>query len=229
MTTGPHDEHGEILRRALHAEAERVIPSTDGLEHIRARVAERDRERRRFPGRIGWDWFTANWTRPVLAVGAAVAIAGLGVSAPETFDLIQSPMGNDGPFSNGHHSSPSEPGESSIDSPPPMQTPSTPGHETSGTPHPPSSEGPVSSTVSPTCPPPSGRTPAGSPPSHGSGKHPAGSGTGIPGCPTPSPTPSGTPTPSESSTPPTLPSETPPPQPTTTPETHVPEAPVASP
>src|SRR5690606_19029395 len=40
MTTDPYDEHGEILRRALQAEAESVIPSDDGLERIRARIAD---------------------------------------------------------------------------------------------------------------------------------------------------------------------------------------------
>ncbi|MEV4253736.1 hypothetical protein AB0J52_11275 [Spirillospora sp. NPDC049652] len=227
MTTGPHDEHGELLRRALHAEAERVIPAPDGLERIRARAAERERERRRFPSRFGWEWFTANWTRPVLAVGAAVAIAGLGVSAPETFDLIQSPMGNDGPFSKGHHGTPSEPGPGAVDSSTPAQSTSPPGHETSGTPHPPNSDGPVSSTVSPTCPPASGTAPV--PPSHGSGKHPVPGKSGVPLCPTPTPSPSGSPTPSAPSTPPVQPTETGTPVPTTTPETHVPEAPVASP
>ncbi|MFI6516349.1 hypothetical protein ACIBF1_12390 [Spirillospora sp. NPDC050679] len=89
MTTDPHDEYGEILRRALSAEAETVDPSADGLQRIRARIDER-RQRR-----FGWEWFTANWGRPVLAVGAAVAIAGIGVSAPQTMDLIQS-AGNHG-------------------------------------------------------------------------------------------------------------------------------------
>lgn len=109
MTTDPDDEHGEILRRALHAEAETVNPAGDGLERIRARVA--DGGGRRF-GRfglarygLGFDRFTVNWARPVLAVAAAVAIAGLGVTAPQTIDLIQQSVGANGPSGGGHDKS----------------------------------------------------------------------------------------------------------------------------
>lgn len=220
MTTGPHDEHGEILRRALHAEAEGVAPAADGLERIRARVAER--ERRWFPGRFGWDWFTANWTRPVLAVGAAVAIAGLGVSAPQTFDLIQSPMGNDGPFSKGHHGSQGGTGAGSIDSPATTPGASTPGHDPSATSRPPVSEGPISSTTSPMCPPYAATPPPDASPSHAPPRHPS---PGKSGCPTHTPTPTGTPTPSPS-TPTGKPSETGTPPVTTSPaDTHAPEGP----
>ncbi|OLT27616.1 hypothetical protein BJF79_42530 [Actinomadura sp. CNU-125] len=45
MTTDPHDEHGEILRRALNAEAESVIPADDGLDRIRARIADGGKRR----------------------------------------------------------------------------------------------------------------------------------------------------------------------------------------
>ncbi|MCP9971348.1 hypothetical protein LUX57_44700 [Actinomadura madurae] len=105
MTTDPHDEHGEILRRALHAEADSVNPAGDGLERIRARIA--DGQGRRFgfgrfgPARFGFDRFTVNWARPVLAVAAAVVIAALGVTAPQTIDLIQQSVGNSGPSHNG--------------------------------------------------------------------------------------------------------------------------------
>ncbi|MFC4906540.1 hypothetical protein [Actinomadura gamaensis] len=225
MTTGPHDEHGEILRRALHAEAERVTPSADGLERIRARVAER--ERRRFPGRTGWEWFTANWTRPVLAVGAAVAIAGLGVSAPQTFDLIQSPMGNDGPFSKSHHGSQGGSGTGSIDTGSPTPGASTPGPDPSGTGHSTSSQFPVSSTVSPTCPPSS--TPApGTSPSHGQARRAPAGKSASPQCPTHKPTPSVTPTPSVPSTPTAKPTDSPPPSPSTPPPTREPEVPTTS-
>ncbi|MFC5180907.1 hypothetical protein [Actinomadura harenae] len=226
MTTGPHDEHGEILRRALHAEAERVTPSADGLERIRAGIAER--ERRRFPVRSGWDWFTANWTRPVLAVGAALAIAGLGVSAPQTFDLIQSPMGNDGPFAKSHHGSPSGTGTDSTDSSTPPQGSPTPGHDPSGTAPPRTSEGPVSSTTTPTCPPeteaPSGEAPS----TQGSTRHQVSGKSGPPSCPTHTPTPpTGTPTPTPS-TPTPKPTESSSPPPTTTPEGNVTDAPATS-
>ncbi|MEU8796849.1 hypothetical protein [Spirillospora sp. NPDC048819] len=109
MTTDPHDEHGEILRRALNAEADSVNPAGDGLERIRARIA--DGSGRRFGlGRIGlarfglgFDRFTVNWARPVLAVAAAVAVAGLGVTAPQTIDLIQQSVGSNGPSGEGRN------------------------------------------------------------------------------------------------------------------------------
>lgn len=107
MTTDPHDEHGEILRRALNAEADSVNPAGDGLERIRARIA--DGSGRRFglgrfgPARFGFgfDRFTVNWARPVLAVAAAVAVAGLGVTAPQTIDLIQQSVGSNGASGGG--------------------------------------------------------------------------------------------------------------------------------
>lgn len=105
MTTDPYDEHGEILRRALQAEAESVIPSDDGLERIRARIADGAGRRSglgRFGlGRFAFDRFTVGWARPVLAVAAAVAIAGLGVTAPQTIDLIQQSVGSKGPSEGG--------------------------------------------------------------------------------------------------------------------------------
>ncbi|RSN71212.1 hypothetical protein [Actinomadura sp. WAC 06369] len=107
MTTDPHDDHGEILRRVLNAEAESVTPSDDGLERIRARIAAEGGRRRRFPGRFGPARFgpaglTVGWARPVLAVAAAVAIAGFGVTAgPQTIDLIQHTVNGDGPSRGG--------------------------------------------------------------------------------------------------------------------------------
>jgi hypothetical protein len=72
--TEPFDEYGERLRRVLHAEAEAVTPSPEGLEHIRAKIAKK-RERR-----FG-TWFALPWLRPLAAVAAAIVIAGLAVSA----------------------------------------------------------------------------------------------------------------------------------------------------
>jgi hypothetical protein len=38
--TDPLDAYGDALRRALHAEADAVAPSPDGLDRIRARAAQ---------------------------------------------------------------------------------------------------------------------------------------------------------------------------------------------
>ncbi|GAA2854520.1 hypothetical protein GCM10010517_12550 [Streptosporangium fragile] len=59
MTDSP-DEYGELLRRALNAEANSVVPSPDGLEIIRARI-----ERRGFRNLMWW------------RIGASVAGAAL--------------------------------------------------------------------------------------------------------------------------------------------------------
>src|SRR5690606_33680461 len=42
MTTDPYDEHGEILRRALQAEAESVIPSDDRSEEHTSELQSRE-------------------------------------------------------------------------------------------------------------------------------------------------------------------------------------------
>jgi hypothetical protein len=91
MTTDPHDEHGEILRRALHAEADQVIPGADGLEKIRARIDQRPR------ARFGWQWLPMKWARPLAAVAAAAVVTFLGVTAPQAIELIQATAGNQGP------------------------------------------------------------------------------------------------------------------------------------
>jgi hypothetical protein len=99
MTSDHHDEHGEILRRALHAEAEKIVPSPDGLERIRAGIDSR-RQRRFGPFSTGWltDRFTGTWSRPLLAAAAALLIVALGVSAPQTIDRITAAVaGNSGP------------------------------------------------------------------------------------------------------------------------------------
>jgi hypothetical protein len=72
--TEPFDEYGERLRRVLHAEAAAVTPSPEGLEQIRAKIAEK--RERRFGA-----WFALSWLRPLAAVAAAIVIAGIAVSA----------------------------------------------------------------------------------------------------------------------------------------------------
>ncbi|MFF5263370.1 hypothetical protein ACFY4C_30950 [Actinomadura viridis] len=191
MTTDPHDEHGEILRRALHAEAETVIPAPDGLERIRARIDARG------PRRFGWDRFTMNWARPLLAVAAAAVIAGIGVTAPQTIDLIQS-TGNNGPSDKGRHqpsgSDPAGPQGVSPDAQPSVVD----GPTESGDPNESGTPSPASSPGAPGCPAPSpGGTPAGSP-APGSSETP----TAAPsqGCPSQTPSPSPTPTPTDPGT-----------------------------
>ncbi|MGP3957321.1 hypothetical protein ACTWPT_15075 [Nonomuraea sp. 3N208] len=66
--TQPPDEHGDLLRRALRAEADAVVPSPDGLEIIRARI-ERRGVRNLF------------WWRAGAAAASAVLVAGTIVMA----------------------------------------------------------------------------------------------------------------------------------------------------
>ncbi|GAA3034504.1 hypothetical protein [Streptosporangium longisporum] len=61
MTDSP-DEYGELLRRALNAEANSVVPSPDGLEIIRTRI-----ERRGIRGLMWW--------RAGVSVAGAVLVA----------------------------------------------------------------------------------------------------------------------------------------------------------
>ncbi|MGI8335352.1 hypothetical protein ACRYCC_35845 [Actinomadura scrupuli] len=95
----PFEEHGEILRRALHAEADSVMPAPDGLERIRERIADRRRGPVAAPGgswRLRRAWFGESWSRPVLAAGAAAFVALLAVSAPPAIHGITS-AGDRGP------------------------------------------------------------------------------------------------------------------------------------
>ena len=80
--TDPLDAYGDALRRALHAEADAVMPSGDGLERIRTRINERQR-------RFGWTWFTENWGRPAIALGAAMFIAVVAISATPALHAIE--------------------------------------------------------------------------------------------------------------------------------------------
>ncbi|HLU70966.1 MAG TPA: hypothetical protein VKZ82_02215 [Nonomuraea sp.] len=61
--TQPPDEYGELLRRALRAEADSVVPSPDGLGVIRAKI-ERRASRNLF------------WWRAGAAAASAVLVAG---------------------------------------------------------------------------------------------------------------------------------------------------------
>jgi hypothetical protein len=80
--TDPLDAYGDALRRALHAEADPVVPAPDGLERIRTRIDERQH-------RFGWVWFTETWGRPAIALGAAVFIALVAISATPAINAIE--------------------------------------------------------------------------------------------------------------------------------------------
>ncbi|KAB2345600.1 hypothetical protein [Actinomadura rudentiformis] len=213
--TDPHEEHGEILRRALNAEADTVTPSADGLERIRTRIEER--RHRRF----GWAWFTESWARPVLAVGAAVAIAGIGVSAPQTVNLFTSPAGHNGSTAGGNQAPPStvtnaqgQPNGSQTQGPPPPSQNGKPANSQSPTP-------PSSSSTS-ACRPPGGGD-GGSPPQSASSPEPesteASKPTASPCASAPAPT-----APPPSSEPPDKPTD----KPTKEPEPSVTPTPTAS-
>ncbi|XVQ13416.1 hypothetical protein ACQP1W_13025 [Spirillospora sp. CA-255316] len=190
MTTDPHDEHGEILRRALHAEAATVIPSAEGLEKIRSRIDERAQRR------FGWDWFTAIWARPVMAVAVAVLIAGIGVTAPQTIDLIQS-AGSNGTSDKGrHHSSDGDPA-GTQGAPPNAQPPASAVPSESGDPSETGTPSPAVSPGSPSCtsaaPTPSAAgTPSPAPSGGSEGGTPSGQCPGPSTSPSPSPSPSDT-------------------------------------
>lgn len=69
MTEFP-DEYGEILRRAMRAEADSVVPSPDGLEIIRNRIGQR--------GLRGIFW----WRVAASAVGAVLVAASIVMVVP---------------------------------------------------------------------------------------------------------------------------------------------------
>lgn len=158
MTQPFDDEHGERLRRALHAEAEAVTPSAEGLERIRSKINERHERR------LGLVSYSAPWLRPLAAVTAALAVCIVAVSVtPGLANLVQtghfSPdSGGDGGGAmqnDGHSPSQVVPGESSgpVPSAPPSPSsihPSSPGkHVVRG------SCPPGENTVRPSSPPPS--------------------------------------------------------------------------
>ncbi|GAA3235041.1 hypothetical protein [Actinocorallia longicatena] len=68
------DPLGEVLRGALHAEADRVMPSPDALSLIRERTARGGRG-------LAWTWLTGGWKGPLLASVAALGMATVALSA----------------------------------------------------------------------------------------------------------------------------------------------------
>jgi hypothetical protein len=77
----PGDDFSEVLRRALHAEAESVMPAPDALDRIRARTAAKPR----------WSWFLTDWSKPLLAAAAAVLMgAAVFSGGPAAIERISS-------------------------------------------------------------------------------------------------------------------------------------------
>ena len=84
MTQPFDDEYGERLRRALHAEAEAVTPSAEGLERIRTKINQRHERH------AGWLSYSAPWLRPLAAVTAALAVCLVAVSVtPALANFVQ--------------------------------------------------------------------------------------------------------------------------------------------
>jgi hypothetical protein len=157
--TEPFDEYGERLRRVLHAEAEAVTPSPEGLEQIRGKINKK--RERRFGA-----WFTIPWLRPLAAVAASIAIAGVAVSAtPALKTFVQT--GHFSPESR-QDGGTSVVGGQQVVTPPP---PANPSHSEPGVvPHPTSSRTPSGTQVIPgrKCPP--GEDPIKPPAGAGRGK-----------------------------------------------------------
>jgi hypothetical protein len=161
--TEPFDEYGDRLRRVLHTEAEAVTPSPEGLEQIRTKIINR-RERR-----FGL-WYALPWLRPLAAVGAAVCLSAVAVSAtPALKNFVQtghfSPEDQSGNRQtipgSGRSNDQTVPGDSSQPSlsisPRPSTHPSTPGEHVvtgscpagEGTVTPPGDTGPGDQSVTP--------------------------------------------------------------------------------
>src|SRR5690349_12837354 len=84
MTQPFDDEYGERLRRALHAEAEAVTPSAEGLERIRSKINQRHERR------LGFFSYSSPWLRPLAAVTAALAVCFAAVSVtPALANFVQ--------------------------------------------------------------------------------------------------------------------------------------------
>ena len=84
MTQPFDDEYGDRLRRALHAEAEAVTPSAEGLELIRTKINKRHERR------FGFLSYSAPWLRPLAAVSAALSVCFVAVSVtPALANFVQ--------------------------------------------------------------------------------------------------------------------------------------------
>ncbi|WP_329257129.1 hypothetical protein OG417_18250 [Actinoallomurus sp. NBC_01490] len=145
MTQPFDDEYGDRLRRALHAEAEAVTPSAEGLERIRAKINQRHERR------FGVFSLSASWLRPLAAVAAAAVVCVVALSVtPGLANFVQT--GHFSPDSGGHKGNSAATDGHSQGQPPPGG-PSTPNPSSSPSPtsiHPSNSGKHV---VTGTCPP----------------------------------------------------------------------------
>ncbi|MEU6999288.1 hypothetical protein [Nonomuraea sp. NPDC046570] len=78
--TQPPDEHGDILRRVLRAEADAVVPSPEGLEIIRARI-----ERRGLRGLFWWRAGAAAGGAVLVAAAIVMVVPGLRQNVQDQF------------------------------------------------------------------------------------------------------------------------------------------------
>lgn len=158
MTDSP-DEYGELLRRALNAEANSVVPSPEGLEIIRARIEKR--------GLRGLVW----WRAGASVAGAVLVAATVVMMVPQlrhqVTEHVQSGEVNFTESTTPDLSATSRPPMRGDQQPlpvtrpgttPPVTSPAVP-KSSSPTPTPtPAPSRPAKPTPSPTCPTTSGNT-----------------------------------------------------------------------
>ncbi|MFF3668247.1 hypothetical protein [Microtetraspora malaysiensis] len=192
MTFPTDDEHGEILRRAMRAEADSVVPSPEGLDIIRHRIEERGAR-----GLRGLFW----WRVGASVAGAALVAGTVVMLIPDLrTQVIHSTVSNTGDDSRlPDTSSVNRPPKPNND-PPPVTGPPTRGDEPS--PPPVATPRTSPSAVAPS-PSPSPSNPCASPETTGQVVEPNPSGSA------PCPTMTATPTPPVGPSPRPTPSRTP--------------------
>ncbi|MEV5409466.1 hypothetical protein AB0K60_11605 [Thermopolyspora sp. NPDC052614] len=186
MTEFP-DEYGEILRRAMRAEADSVVPSPDGLEIIRNRIEQR--------GLRGIFW----WRVAASAVGAALVAATIVMVVPGLREQATPP-----PQGITEIDAETDAPEGESTSRPPNIRP--PEVSSTGAVVPPTSARP---SLAPTRTTPSASTPTPTPSRTRECPSPAPKGKDASGTPGPCPTTSTTPTPTPTPTPSKTDTETP--------------------
>ncbi|MEZ0072188.1 hypothetical protein [Planotetraspora sp. GP83] len=199
MTFPPDDEYGELLRRAMRAEADSVVPSPEGLNIIRGRI-----ERRGLRGLFWWR-VGASVAGAVLVAGTVIMLVpGLRTQVGQSAGIFQVDNDHGLPDTSFTQRPPATPAPSLLittNGTARGQAPPAPTHKAGSTskPAPSSTPNPCASpdattgvvepdsTASPSCPPSETPPPPAPTPS---------TATTPPPAPTPSPTPTPTPTPS---------------------------------